>query len=303
MSLPITDLVLELLHCSNAGCLLFRFSVGAESHVSEQSVSCASWDLTSLLGVMEAKIQEFTFMHKTLSVLGFYCHFSSIFCSFWGKNEVGQVEIPSYNELMIIRAEQLPGKKEVLERFQSISASSFSAGWFQSLLHHAVLLDNCYCSIYCCPDLSSSPSLVVRRSWSSRMPWLQSKPLDALAWPLGTLKDSLGYRGQDWGILWRAAICGAVPPEQCWDSAQQLVCNFFIFLDSCFILQGLWRLQLGTGNLLAQALLHGLDKIQEGSTCRPPLIYQYLLYQKRNKWCKVPVKTVNKVQDCNVLMK
>lgn len=64
-----------------------------------------------LLGVMQAEMQEFMFMHKALPVFGFYCHSASTFCSFWGKKEISQVEIHSYSELMIVRTEHLLGIK------------------------------------------------------------------------------------------------------------------------------------------------------------------------------------------------
>lgn len=112
---------------------------------------------------------------------------------------------------MIIRAEQLPEIKEFLVGFQCTTGSLLSARWLQSSLHQALLLD----CIYSSGGILLSWCLLITiplalRSWSSRSPWLLSKPLVALAWPLAAPEGSSGYRDQGWG-LWRTELGGAVP--------------------------------------------------------------------------------------------
>lgn len=134
------------------GCIACRDgSMGSETRRRCWWIPGSFW-----LGAMQAEIQEFMFMHKALPIFGFYCRSASVFCNFWGRKEIRQEEIRSY-ELMIVRVEQFPGIKEVLVGFQSISGRLSSAGWLQSLLHQTVLLDYCYCSggFHCQPDLSS----------------------------------------------------------------------------------------------------------------------------------------------------
>lgn len=102
---------------------------------------------------------------------------------------------------MIGRAEQLPEIKEFLVGFQCTTGSLLSARWLQSSLHQALLLDCSYSS----GGILLSWCLLVTiplalRSWSSRTPWLMSKPLVALAWPLAALEGSSGYREQGWGL-------------------------------------------------------------------------------------------------------
>lgn len=102
---------------------------------------------------------------------------------------------------MIVRAEQFPEIKGFLVGFQCTAGSLFSARWLQSLLHQALLLDCSYSSegILLSWSLLITIPLALRWSWSSGTPWLMSKPLSALAWPLAAVKDSCGCRGQGWG--------------------------------------------------------------------------------------------------------
>lgn len=74
-----------------------------------------------MLGVTQAEIQDFIFMHKALSIFGFYCHFASTFYSFLREERNW-----SGRETQLQGANRLEGRavlwiKEVLVGFLSIS--------------------------------------------------------------------------------------------------------------------------------------------------------------------------------------
>jgi len=246
------------------GCTACRdVSVG-----SERRRRCWWISGSFLLGVVQAEIQEFMFMHKALPIFRFYCHSAPTFCSFWGEEEIGRVEIHSYNELTIVRAEQFPRVQEALVGFQSTGGSLSSA-------------DDCRarCTRQC---PWTALTVVVASTALLISPHNHPSSTEKILVFLDSLTSvqTLGYSGQTLGSTQRllriqrprlrsslegwAPWCSSFrPPEPCWASVLPAACARFLHsspmlpvLDWHFIPQGLRRFQLGTGRLLAKAWLH-----------------------------------------------